>query len=227
MKLLVYIVTLLLLVTTFSCGGGTSSSPASADPELKNLGVTFDNYDAGTGKAGDFNFPVLSAADSKPFYVFGSPLPGGALNPTFEYLTDPDAVIFSPVDGTISEINHRVTQDDYSVVITPINAVDLRVVLDHVLNVAVSVGDLVIAGEQLGTAGFWTIDMGRTELQIYNETDGLSYCPFAVFDADLTATFQDKVTNLMDQWEVYVDDPDVYDQDAMVYPGCLIESTPG
>ncbi|MCK4795713.1 MAG: hypothetical protein KAV87_68930 [Desulfobacteraceae bacterium] len=229
MKLSVYLITLLLLLVISACGGSSDSptpSPSS-DPELKNLSVIFADYDAETGKAGDFDFLDTGAIDAKPFYVFGSALPSGNLNPTFEYLVDEDAAILSPIAGTVSEIGYRSDDVDYTVIIIPSDATDWMVVLDHVLNVSVEVDDVVTVGQPLGTAGTWFGGLGRTELQVINDINGLSYCPFAVFDSNLEITFQQKVTDLMSQWETYVNDPDIYDQDSMVYPGCLVESTSG
>jgi len=229
MKLSVYLITLLLLLAISACGESSSSptpSPSS-DPELINLSVIFADYDAGTGKAGDFDFLATGTIDAIPFYVFGSPLPSGNLNPTFEYLVNEDAAILSPITGTVSEIDYRSEHLDYSITIIPSDATDWIVALDHVLNVSITVGDIVPAGQQIGTAGTWFGGLGRTELQVINNVNGLSYCPFAVFDSNLKITFQQKVTNLMNQWETYINNPDIYDQDSMVYPGCLIESTSG
>lgn len=229
MKLSIYLMMLLLLLATFSCGGssGSPTPSPSSNPELENLAVILADYNAETGKAGDFDFLDTGAIDARPLYVFGSDLPSGNLNPTFEYLVDEDTAIFSPIAGTVSEIGYRSDDVDYSIIIIPSDATDWIVILDHVLNVLVEVGDVVTVGQPLGIAGTWFGGLGRTELQVMNNTNGLSYCPFVVFDSNLEIMFQQKVTDLMSQWETYIGDPDVYDQDSMVYPGCLIESTSG
>ena len=190
MKLSVYLITLLLLLAVSACGGSSSSptpSPSS-DPELKNLSVIFADYDAETGKAGDFDFLATGAIDARPLYVFGSTLPSGNLNPTFEYLVDEGAAILSPITGMVSAIDYRSEDLDYSITIIPSDATDWIVVLDHVLNVSIAVGDIATVGQEIGIAGTWFGGLGRTELQVMNDVNGLSYCPFVIFDSDLEIT---------------------------------------
>jgi hypothetical protein len=51
------------------------------------------------------------------------------------------------------------------------------VIYDHVLDVTVLVGDVVEAGDALGTSGTWSMTAGRTELQVNDEDAGVARCP--------------------------------------------------
>jgi len=201
--------------------GGTASDDTNGDdstsstPILYNLGISFD----------DFDFDSLGTRD--PLIVFGNVLSGTTLNPTFEYYLDVNATIISPVNGTITSIDEREDSSDYSVVITPTDATDWWVVLDHVLNVAVSVDDVVSAGDSLGTAGTWEGSIGRTELQIVNNNDGLSYCPTNLLDSSVDAETKDDVSTLISDWEEHKGDTTTYDESLMDPIGCLTTTVQG
>jgi hypothetical protein len=195
-----------------SSGDGDGDGDTSGTPTLFNLGIDFD----------DFNFDILG--DRDPIFVFGDILTGTQLNPTFEYYLVEGSTIIAPVNGTVNDVGYRADTEDYSIVIIPEGASSWWVVLDHVLNPVVSADETVSAGDTLGVAGTWELGQGRTELQVINNDTGLSYCPFDYFDSESSTTVEGEVTDLMNSWEEYKGDTDIYDQSSMSKPGCL-EST--
>jgi len=217
-----------------SCGGGSSDSGGGGDggttslnPVLKNLSANIAAYDSSTGLAGDFDFAAAKAIDAKIFTAFGAALTETTTNPTFEYKIKEGSQITSMVDGEVSSIAYKSEHGDYSIAITPTDAPDWSVVHDHVLDVAVTKGQAVSAGDVLGSVGTWYGGLGRTEIQVINLTDGMSYCPFSVFDSSISQTYQGKVEQLMNDWENYVEDDNIYDQANMLYPGCVSEKIQG
>jgi len=217
----------MVLVLSCSKGGGSGGGGESSDPVLENLGVDFDRYNPDNGMAGAFNFVKTAAIESNVMMVFGSVLSGTQLNPTFEYLVDEDVDIYSLVDGVVESIGYSEEHEDYTIAIVPTGASGWVIFHDHVTNVTVAEGETVTAGYEIGNPGNWHGDLGRTEIQVYKNSDGLSYCPFTVFDTDTSTTFQNKVTDLMNDWETYMDDTSIYNQEAMTYPGCLYNSVDG
>lgn len=138
--------------------------------------------------------------------------------PTFEYKVDPDTQVVSPIDGVVSQVDYQEDTDDYSIILLPESGSDWMVNIDHVTNVAITVGETVTAGQALGIPGTWNDTYGRVELMVVQ--GATYYCPFDVFDASLKAEYEDKVTQLMNDWEAFKDDETIYDQAAMVSPGC-------
>lgn len=195
---------------------------------LKNLAVKIARYDSDTGKAGDI---VFHWSDKKAFIEFG---PGSLSdrdgnpkdNPTFEYHVDPDANVYAAAKGTVAWVDPRAADDDFAI---HIKAPDGRftVIYDHVTDPRVDEGDEVTAGNVLGKPGPKNDEFGRTELQVNAHREGqrdISVCPFKFFDPALTDKYQRKIAKLMDDWEEFKDDDDIYDQEDHVYPGCITET---
>ena len=195
---------------------------------LKNLAVKIARYDSDTGKAGDV---VFHWSDRKPFVEFGP----GALtdrdgnpkdNPTFEYHVDHDAKVYAAADGEVEWVDPRAADDDFAL---HIKASDGRftIIYDHVTDPRVEEGEKVMAGDTLGKPGPKEDEYGRTELQVNMHREGqrdISVCPFTFFDPARTETYQRKIEKLMDDWEDFKDDDDIYDQEDHVYPGCITET---
>ena len=112
---------------------------------------------------------------------FGNNLPE-TKNPTLEYYTNsPDVVLKAVCGGTISKVtlNSNPAVPDYSIFIKHKANSSWTVIYDHIKNPAVKVGDVVVAGANLGTVGVGN----RVELQInkmvYGNAD-ISVCPLLV-----------------------------------------------
>jgi len=193
-------------------------------PLLQNLAVAFAPWDPVTDLAGDF---VFVAAEEKVFLEFGAVVdtPDGPKPlPTFEYRLAPDAVVVSPIDGAVEAIAFDSETNDYEIRLLASPLSPFLVVVDHVTDPLVAEGDAVAAGQWLGLPGTFSATLGRTELQLVNFVERRSYCPLALADPALAADLDADVSGLMDDWETFQGDAALYDQAAMVLPGCLTDS---
>lgn len=128
-------------------------------------------YDAMTQTYGDVRF------EGEGIVPFGFDLDGmGKLSPAFEYITVLDAPVRAATHGFVDAVEFDAGSMDWEIRIT--QGGRWTVIYDHVLNLTVSEGDVVEAGDQLGTAGNWSMTAGRTELQVNDDdADGFSFCP--------------------------------------------------
>lgn len=191
-------------------------------PVLKNLLVNFDAWDPVTDIAGDFNF---LASEEKMFLEFGAIVntpDGPATLPTLEYRLPLDTVVVSPIDGTVESIRFQDDTNDYEIHLVSSPTSPFLVVVDHLTDLLVAEGDTVAAGQSLGKVGPFSLTLGRTELQVVNFIEEINYCPFELFDPALVLAFQQKVAGLMADWETFKGDVSIYDQAAMVAPGCVV-----
>lgn len=195
-------------------------------PMLKNLLVNFGPWDMLTNRAGDFVFLV---SEDKVFLEFGAVVigpEGPKTLPTFEYRVSPDAPVVSPIDGAVEAVLFQPETNDYELHLVSSPTSPFMVIVDHVTDLLVAEGDPVAAGQEVGKVGPFSPSLGRTELQIFNFIEETNYCPFELFDPELAPVFRQKVTNLMADWEAFKADASIYDQGAMVDPGCLSSTLP-
>ena len=193
-------------------------------PVLENLAVAFAPWDPVTDLAGDF---VFVAAEEKVFLEFGAVVdtPDGPKTlPTFEYRVSPDAVVVSPIDGTVEAMAFDAETEDWEIRLLASPLSPFLVVVDHVTDPLVAEGDSVAAGQWLGQPGTFSAALGRTELQLVNFVERRSYCPLALADPALAADLAADVAGLMDDWETFQGDAALYDEAAMLLPGCLADS---
>lgn len=159
------------------------------------------------------------------FLEFGAQVSGPTgpkLLPTFEYRVRPDVNVVSPCNGTITRFEYQSDSEDYELSIRPGPLSQWRVIIDHLKNPTIELGDEITEGQVLGNPGTWYGSLGRTELMITH--DGVYVAPFAVFDPDLKTIYEAKVTKHMSDWESFKSDISIYNESEMVYPGCLYET---
>jgi hypothetical protein len=110
--------------------------------------------------------------------AFGADLSPDQKNPAFEYYVNNSSVQVRAVcKGYIEDIRLNDNFPDYEVWIKMTSNSVYRIIYDHVLDLEISKGDKVDAGDILGIVGTGS----RTELQINkigSNNDELSYCPF-------------------------------------------------
>jgi len=191
---------------------------------ITNLGVNFGPYDPATDKAGDF---VFTMSANKVFLEFGAQVssPDGVKElPTFEYRIDPKAHVMAITEGEIVRMVYQDETDDYEIGARSTKDPEFYVGYDHIKSPTVKMGDKLVSGQVLGNPGTWDATYGRFEIMINNDAKGLSYCPFVFFDPALLAEYQQKVSQLMQDWEAYKSDANIYDEDGHVSPGCRYES---
>ncbi len=202
------------------------TSTTTPDPVLKNLIIDIEPYNADTNMAGAFDFNA-SYNDEKVLYEFGAEVADGMGGtkklPTFEYRTDDEALVYSPVNGTINTLTYQDSTADYEMVIGKYESASVYVSIDHVKNLQVAEGDKVSAGDVIGTAGTWGANVGRVELMLWSERG--YECPFNYFDEDLQQEFENKVWQLFEDWETFKYDDTIYDESSMTYAaGCPYET---
>ncbi len=200
-------------------GGDVDREP----PVLKNLIVSFEDYDPATQTAGDF---IFQSNYNKMFLEFGAVVQGPdgpKILPTFEYILDENAQVLAPCDGLITRLYFRDDSQDYSMIIKNQENSTWFVNLDHIKNITVQEGDRLTAREVIGNPGNWNNapGLGRVELSVINDEERRNYCPFYVFDPALKSIYEAKVLQLMTDWETFKNDLTIYDQENMAAPACL------
>jgi|GEM_PF-1670639 len=192
---------------------------------VKNLGVSFAPWNPATNRAGDFLF---LADQSKVFLEFGAIVGAGDGTtkelPTFEYRIDKDAWVFAIADGIVNRFVYQPDTDDYEIGMRSADNSSWDIGYDHVKNPRVKLRDRVASGDTLGHPGTWSGALGRFEIMINNNDNGLSYCPFCVFDETRIAEYQQAVLRLMQDWEAFKGDTTIYDEEKHVQPGCRMET---
>ncbi|MGE0392315.1 MAG: peptidoglycan DD-metalloendopeptidase family protein [Vicinamibacterales bacterium] len=126
-----------------------------------------------------FSVPFVDQAQALAFYAFGTTLPSGVQNPTWEVETaDPATPVYAAADGLVVNVADT-SRGDQAVFILPFEDGPWEVAYDHVRDVRVTPGQRVTAGTQLGVTGVLGNGRGRTELQINNmrTQPTHAYCP--------------------------------------------------
>lgn len=126
-----------------------------------------------------FSVPFVDQAQALAFYAFGTTLPSGVQNPTWEVETaNPETPVYAAADGLVVNVADT-SRGDQAVFILPSENGPWEVAYDHVRDVRVTRGQRVTAGTQLGVTGVLGNGRGRTELQINDmrTQPTLAYCP--------------------------------------------------
>lgn len=217
----------------FGSSSMSSSSSILSDsgrPALMNLGVKFDKYDPQTGKAGDFVFDKSSLqsnhGSNKIFFEFASS-PGNGNTKLLPELTyaqiDKNADILAVLDGKVVENRLQEGTNDYAVSVVYGN--NWVVNYDHLTQVKVKNGDMIKVGQVLGKPSpNRDGKTGYVEIML-KETDGRSaataHCPSLFLAAAVKTDLEDKLIELMKDWESFYGDQNIYDQSFQVAPGCV------
>ncbi len=189
--------------------------------------VDFAPYDSQTGYAGAFLFRPNY---EKVFLEFGKGVLTGHQgepkdNAAFEYLVDKDADVVSPVNATVTRVDYQSGSQDYEIHLVSADINDVWLSIDHIKNPAVAVDEQVAAGEPLGNPGTWDSFVGRVEVQIILTREGKSVCPFLFFDPAIKAGYESKVNQLIDDWEAYNGNPEIYSDEDFPFTGCRNATT--
>ena len=232
--------------------GGTSVNTDAANtdaanttpPVIRHLGFDVERYDSATGFAGGFDFENFLTVQktSKPFVEFGGMFiwGEGPANRGTTYEWDlklrPDAQIYSLFDGVVVRLDSDPQHGDFELGLRPASDSSWQLVLDHLSNLLVDVGDSVAAGEPLASPGNYVFEISLMQ-DAGPDADTL-YCMLDYFDPALKEDAGQKLADLMGDWETYlitnsvpldpvsgVTNPqDLYDEAAMTVPGCLLSS---
>ena len=168
-------------------GGDPDLGPV---PVLWNMGVDIDEA-----------FTV-EGVDERPlkFFEFGFELLDGTTGemkrlPHFTYVLSSAHEMFSPMRGVVTDVHLQSEEhQDYAIWLKPRGApTSWLVELDHITNLAVSVGDEVEVGDLLGYA------TGGIELMV-NGPDA-HVCPWQGFAPEVRAEYQAKVQAFIEAWD--------------------------
>ena len=201
---------------------------ADEQPEpffISNLGVTFAPWNPTDNTAGDFLFvPTMQKIFLEFGAVVGDGQGGTKALPTFEYYLKKDAEVFAIAAGEVARFVYQEDTEDWEIGVSFAPGSGWYIGYDHILSPTVGMGDRVQAGDILGNPGTWNAQVGRFEIMINNDATGYSYCPFHVFDPALAEEYRGKVLQLMQDWEAYKGNPNIYDEAAHSHAGCTVDS---
>lgn len=184
---------LFVLCAGIACGGSSSGSGGS--PTAPSGGSSSQLNTT----APAFSVEFVPTSQAVAFYTFGTRLPSGNENPTFEIETvDQTAPVFAAADGVVINITNSSNGIDKTVFIFPAVNSLYDISYDHVMNVSVAVGQRITAGQQIGTVGVLNNGRGRTELQINKNdtTPVLAHCPLNWGTATFNAAFNNLAQRL-------------------------------
>ena len=180
---------------------GEPNRTDATEVKLQNLGLSsFDDilYDK-------FAVAEYASQGRKGFYVFGDPLPGGRINPNFEYSSvKKDAKIVAAIDGVIVHINeqHENGQDDFEVFLQTSEKSIWMIGYDHLINLAVKQGDRVKVGDVLGNPGVQNNGLARFEIQVNKETGTSEHiCPTTLLADSVKDATLNNLKTVMNSWE--------------------------
>lgn len=175
-----------LVLTVAACGGGGGGTPTSPSQGGSSGGTTQDST------APSMTAAFVSPEQAVGFFVFGATLPSGVRNPTWEIETaTQDVPVFAVMSGRVMAIT-TTSQGDQAVTVQTSDASIYVLVHDHVLDVRVSVGQTVTAGQQIGIVGRLGNGRGRTELQLNRKVPApeVAVCLRNFFSAAVNTAFE-------------------------------------
>lgn len=195
-------------------------------PAIYNLGVKFDKFNPATGKAGDFVFSKEKAFNNKLFLEFGylvSNDRGKKLLPSPTYLLPLGTKIISVGPGRVAEVRVQKETDDFELAIAPTGSPGWKISYDHLKTVNFKNGDSVNAGDVLGTSGDYTYSEITVFIDGTKPEDIENYCPYLLLDDSVKNEYGQKITQLVKDWENFLGDPSIYNEQSWVFPGCQLE----
>lgn len=201
---------------------------------IKNIGFNLDYYNPATNMAGDLKFTKFVWPEGTSGTIFAeygrqntpNSARGSAVsyNPQPTFLLPLGTKVRALIDGEVVNVS-KLYSGDYSVHMQGKGS-DLIFETEHVINVKVKVGDKVKAGEVIAEVSNYEGDkldgLGVLEIGILVGGKTPSHiCTFDYLDDSIKTETLKKIRALEDSWESYRGEPDVYQQDKEVTPGCL------
>jgi hypothetical protein len=132
-------------------------------------------YDPASGRLGalDCNYVLATTPDDRwCFNAFGTTAIPGKVIGSFDYKVAAGSEVVAASAGTVERVSDKESADfpgEFEIHIRPSPGSKYLVIYDHVKDIAVAVGQEVVAGARLGTAGIHRTDpkrFGRVELQL-------------------------------------------------------------
>ncbi|MFQ5400519.1 MAG: M23 family metallopeptidase [Anaerolineae bacterium] len=218
--------------------------PTCMPPVLTQHIIKLAEYQPETNQAGDIYFPSTPVMFNRIFTPFGFVIPADTsntgqdkANPQPTFIAPLKTKVYSPLDGTVVNIVTTLwstpSLGDVSIHILPDGLAEscyVVVELEHVVNPAVQEGDRVKAGQEIAEvgplnakaqAGLGTVELGV--LSATREGNPVHTCPFFFFSPEVREQRLNELSQMLADWEAFVNDPSLYDETAWVNgtPGCL------
>ncbi len=201
-------------------------------PTIKNLPINIDKYNPATGMAGDMKFTKWASMKTGGleaiFLEYGNKIKASSarqagLNPQPTFVAPLGTKVHSIVDGTVYDVP-KLYSNDYSIMV---QGKDQSVIFEteHVINPLVKKGDRVTAGQVIAEVSDYdsrNLDgLGLVEMGVLLPGNPPKHaCTFDYLDASVKDDVTKKLTQLMNDWESFMGDKNIYDQASMPIPGC-------
>lgn len=217
-----------LLYSILSCNEQhESTEPENVPFMIENLGVRFAEWDTVNNTAGDFLFLDISNIKKivSEFGVQVVAYDGSLKNlPTMDFTIREEAPVCAIAEGEVSRVFSQEGSNDWEIGIRSINDPDWEVGYDHLVALQVEMGETIEPGDTLGYPAPLFQGLASFEIMVNNSETGLSYCPFCCFNPHKIEEYEEKLNQLISDWETFKNDTTIYDESSFVYPGCLMES---
>ena len=221
------------------------TSNANIPKVIQNWGLAVDTYDSGSGMAGVMRIrgvtpPTFGNAADDAMYrhifgVYGMDLKG-MKEPQIAIIAPLGTPVISMVDGTVCNLS-KVWSNDYTVGVAPIgtpcmigNWATVLFEHEHLINPIVKVGDMVKAGQQIGTVSdynqHWKAKgFGMIEIGVFFVKKGSNKSWHACLGNYLAPAKRDSMlavlTSVQMAWMAELSDPTLYDLGAQNPVVCL------
>lgn len=128
--------------------------------------------------------------------------------------------VYAMADGVVSAVEMNPGVSDFEVRIAPDSGSSYLLVYDHFFpSSQLAVGDLITAGDIIGA----TNPLSKFEADVTLD-HSTAICPTDFFDPAVASQLEEKISQLMQQWETFKEDDNIYDEAAMYKTGCLNET---
>lgn len=214
--------------------------------EIENLGVEFSPYEKlSSEKENNAGAFIFNSYLDRPIIPFGeNTIDGIKDNPTFEYHLSNEAKVYAIADGTVSALEFRSENNDYSIT-TQQEGKDLTIIYDHITQPQVEEGESIVAEStpaestflgypEQNFSGTEEYVYGRVEIQVCTGDDDnpedsphalRAHCPLSKMNEENRVANAEKIRKLIIDWEDYTGDSDQYDESSWHpsnnYPGCV------
>lgn len=191
--------------------------------KLKSIGINFE----------DFKFTKEKLQFNRLFMDYGFVIPANSVsggkdksNPQPTYIVPLGTSVRSLVDGVVANMP-TLWSGDISIQVTTDGKLQKWVYeTEHVINPKVKVGDEVKAGDIIAEVGDFDkgslAGFGAVEIGILKGGNPPQHvCPFAYLDDSVKEEILGKLKALFKDWEEYVGDKTLYNEDSYKIPGCL------
>ena len=206
---------------------------SESEVKIKHLGINIDDYDPATDMAGDLKFTKFKFPEGSVdtiFLEYGRLEPKNSAkgdadryNPQPTFLAPLGTKVHALIDGTVIDVP-KLYSNDYSVHMQGEGS-DYIFETEHVINVLVKKGDKVTAGQVIAEVSDYNGDqlggLGLFEIGVLVPGNPPQHiCTFDFLDDSIKDETLQKITKLENDWETYIGDDNVYQQDQEPIAGC-------